>query len=467
MTGLRITACLGLIVWTTLTSSAQSAPSSAPSTSATSAREAPQGPAAPDTPAYSTAPAQDGSTGDGMIAPDTRPLSGAQPFTLGISGQKQMVISLQASQLWDSNPSVASNAGANFEGVTSGGGSLSLQRQLQNSQTQLSYSGDVLHYSTSQPSISTFQNLNFSQNFKFGRWGLGMADTFTYVPNSLLGGGYMLPIPDLNSTVIKSNFVPDQSILNPYGAQYTNTVMGQLEYGLSRRAAWSASGTYGLVKFRDFGLYDFNQVSGTTGYNYSVTAKDTIAVTYLYSLYRYQNFNSEFHSQAVQFSYGRKITGRMAFQAAGGPQFVSSGGLTAAANRIAYSGNASFSYQRARTSFALGYSTGTTAGAGVLFGAMTSTAQFTASRSLTKTFSGEGVFGYSRSSDLSNTALVYQSLFAGANVHRTLGRYAGLSFSYNYQRQISDNCTGLVCGDVNRNIAGVSFNWSFRPIRLE
>ena len=89
MTGLRITACLGLIVWTTLTSSAQSAPSSAPSTSATSAREAPQGPAAPDTPAYSTAPAQDGSTGDGMIAPDTRPLSGAQPFTLGISGQKR------------------------------------------------------------------------------------------------------------------------------------------------------------------------------------------------------------------------------------------------------------------------------------------------------------------------------------------------------------------------------------------
>jgi hypothetical protein len=102
-----------------------------------------------------------------------------------------------------------------------------------------------------------------------------------------------------------------------------------------------------------------------------------------------------------------------------------------------------------------------------LFGATTSTAQFTASRSLTKTFSGEGVFGYSRSNDLSNTSLVYQSLFAGANVHRNLGRYAGLSFRYNYQRQISDNCVGLVCGDVNRNIAGVSFDWSFRPIRLE
>ena len=138
MRGLRITVCLGLILWTTLPSSAQSAPSSAPGTSASSPNVSPQAPSAPDTPVNATTPTQDGSTADGMIAPDTRPLSGAQPFTLGISGQKQMTISLHASQLWDSNPSVASNVGANFEGVTSGGGSLSLERQLQNSQTAVS-----------------------------------------------------------------------------------------------------------------------------------------------------------------------------------------------------------------------------------------------------------------------------------------------------------------------------------------
>ena len=467
MTGLRITVCLGLILWTTLPSSAQSAPSSAPGTTASSPSVSPQAPSAPDTPVYATTPTQEGSTADGMIAPDTRPLSGAQPFTLGVSGQKQMVISLHASQLWDSNPSVASNVGANFEGVTSGGGSLSLQRQLQNSQTQLSYTGSVLHYSTIQPSVSTFQNLNFAQNFKLGRWNLAMADAFTYVPNSLLGGGFTLPIPDASAAVIKSNYVPDESILNPYGAQYTNTVMGQIGYGLTNRSTWTASGVYGLVRFQDLGLYDFDQTTGTTGYNYSVNAKDSIAISYSYSKYRYQNFNSEFHSQTVQFSYGRKITGRMSFQAGGGPQFVNSGGLTAAANKIAYSGNAALSYQRVRTSLSIGYFTGTSAGAGVLLGATTSSAQGSVSRSLTRAWSAVGIFGYSRSNDLTNTSEIYQSVFAGASGHRGIGRYAGLNLTYNYQRQISDNCTGLACGDLNRQIVGVAFDWSFRPIRLE
>lgn len=464
---LGLTICFGVVIAATASGLAQNSPSGTAGSGSNTEVSDPQASAAPDSPMYSTPGPQDSGTPDGTVAPDTRPLSGAQPFTLGISGQKQATISLHASQLWDSNPSISSGSGSGFASLTSGGGSFSLQRQLQNSQTALSYTGSVLHYSTSNPSISTFQNLNFSQNFKFGRWNLGLADTFNYVPNSLLGGGYILPVPDTASDVIKPQYVPNQSILNPYGAQYANTVMGQVEYGLSNRATWTASGIYGLVKFQDFGLYDLDQITGTTGYNYSLSAKNSIGITYLYSLYRYENFNSEFHSQAVQFSYGRKITGRMSFQAGGGPQFVASGGLTAAANRTAYSGNASLNYQLPRTSFSVGYFTGTTAGGGALFGAMTSTAQTSVSRALTRAWSAVGTSGYSRSNDLTNTSEIYQSIFAGGSVHRGVGRYAGMNFIYNYQRQISNDCTGLACRDLNRQIVGVSFDWSFRPIRLE
>ncbi|HLH07347.1 MAG TPA: hypothetical protein VKW78_08920 [Terriglobales bacterium] len=430
----------------------------------------PESPAKPDAPLYSTAanPNVTGADATATIAADTRPLTGAQPFSLGISGHKQMSVSLFASEGWDSNPGVIAGTGTAFESLTIAGGSLALQRQLQTSQTALAYSGSVVHYSTSQPAFSTSQNLSFSQNFQIGRWNLTGADAFTYTPNSLMGGGFLLPIPEqVPDAVIKPQYAPNQSILNPYGAQYGNTVMGQVAYDLSRRSTWTASAIYGIERFQDFSLYDYNEITGTSGYNYGLTSKDSIGISYNYSLFRYDNFNSQFHSQGLQLSYGRKIGGRMSFQASGGPQFINSGGLTKAANQITYNGSASLDYQRARTSVSISYFTGTTAGAGVLYGATTSTAQVSVSRPLGTTWSATGIFGYSRNSDLTNTSQIYQGLFVGANVHRSLGRYAGLTLNYNYQRQVSDNCVGLACGDLNRQIAGVAFNWSFRPIPLE
>lgn len=461
---MKMTAYILVLLSVSATALAQGGPANSAGTGSQAPVQPTDTPVKPDAPLYST-PNQNVSPE--TVQPDQRPLSGAQPFSLGISGRKEMRISLTGSQSWDSNPSVTSGTGNGFASVTTAGGYVSIDREVTGSQTTLSYSGNMVHYTNTQPSFSTLQSLNASQNFQLGRWSLTGADTFTYVPNSLLGGSSFLPMPTGDTAVIKPQYLADQSILTPYGAQYSNSVLGQLGYGLSRRTSLTASGTYGFSKFVDFSLYDFNQASGTAGYNYSLSAKDTVAVSYTYSLYRYENFNSEFHTQSVQLSYGRRVAGRLSFQAGGGPQFITSGGLTAAENNISYSGNAGLTYQRNRDSLSISYFTGATAGAGVLYGANTSSVQFSFSREFSRNWSGSTTVGYTRNSDLTNSSRLYQGVFFSGNLHWAFQRSAGIGFNYNYQHQLSDNCVGLACGDVNRNIAGISFDWSFRPINLE
>ena len=52
-------------------------------------------------------------------------------------------------------------------------------------------------------------------------------------------------------------------------------------------------------------------------------AEGYAGLVYTYNRYGYNNYDQSINSQSVQLSYGRRVTGRLAFQAAAGPQFAS------------------------------------------------------------------------------------------------------------------------------------------------
>ena len=201
---------------------------------------------------------------------------------------------------------------------------------------------------------------------KVGRWTLTAADTLNYSPNSPFGGyGYSLaPASNASTTssIINPQYVPNQTILTPYASSYLNTALGQVEYGLTRRSSWTATGSYGIMRFPDSGLYDTNQLVASTGYNHSLTARDSIYATYNYSQFHYTAYDSSFTSQNAQFGYSRKVTGRMSFQVSGGPEFINATSIGASQKKVQFSGSANVGYSRARTNFGLTYFAGVTGG---------------------------------------------------------------------------------------------------------
>ena len=277
-------------------------------------------------------------------ASDSLPPSGAQPLGLGMGGRKELNISLNASQSWDSSPPVAVQSLNSWEPAISFGGALRLNFDVAKAQTFLSYNGNGIAYPNGNPVFTTYQNFGFSQNVKMGRWTLTAADTLNYSPDSTFGGYGNTLTPagttSINSSVVNPQYVPNQTILTPYASSYFNTVLGQIEYGLSRRSSWTATGSYGLLRYPDSSLNNTNQLVASTGYNRSLTARDSIFATYSYSEFQFTTYSTSFTSQNVQIGYSRTVSGRLSFQASGGPEFTNATSIGAAQKQVQFAGAA-------------------------------------------------------------------------------------------------------------------------------
>jgi hypothetical protein len=399
------------------------------------------------------------------------PGSGALTPGLGIGGRKQLDISLQFNQSWDSNAAVVSGSNTGgWEPASAFGGSLQLTRETRTNRTLLNYTGNGIAYYDRNPVWTAYQNLGFSQSFKVGRWSFIAADNFNYSPNSPFGGfGFALndTINSDPSASLKPQYVPNQSILTPTTTSYFNSVLGQVEYGISRRSSWTLSGSYGILRYPDSSLFNTNQITASTGYNRSLTARDGVSLTYTYNQFKYTGIDSDFMTQNVQFGYSHILGGRMSLQAAGGVEFIDSNNLGESMKRVQFSGNGSLNYQRGRTNVGLSYFAGSTGGSGVLTGANTQSVQGQVGHEFGRKWNTSLSVGYSHSSGLFQDQS-YDTLYASPGLRRALTRNLGMTFNYTYQRQLSDSsCIASVCGDVNRSLLTFGFDYRFRPISLE
>ena len=180
-----------------------------------------------------------------------------------------------------------------------------------------------------------------------GTGGPGLADQFS----SMLGAS-------LNS--FSQAFLPSETINTGAAMRYRNSILGQAEYSISRRSAITFSGSYGLLDFTTHGYFSSTMVNAQAGYDYLLDPSNSIAILASYGKINYTGTGTATIGNGVSttdylgaLAYGRKITGRLAFQIAAGPQenyFAGPGGV-GNFHVLFASVNSSLSYQRRRTGF--------------------------------------------------------------------------------------------------------------------
>src|SRR5262249_40286741 len=148
------------------------------------------------------------------------------------------------------------------------------------------------------------------------------------------------------------------------------------------------------------GSVESNDIIFNAGYNYTITRKDTLGLSYQFSAYHYLDQPQAIGDHSIQFSYGRKVTGRLGLRLFGGVEIttfrIAVGGDT---GRTAGTASADLSYALHRFNIDFNYIHGVTGGSGVFLGATTDQFQLNAGRQLTQRWSGNIRFGvaYNRS----------------------------------------------------------------------
>jgi len=423
-----------------------------------------------------------------QLAPDTRALSGAQYLSLGIPTTRsywQPHFDVFATA--DSNALETANS-AGWGAWTSVSGGVDVHRTSGSNDMTLSYTSGGMFANYPGMSNSIVQEMSFADKFAFHRSSLSFLDSLNYLPESSLGfGGLGGSVPPAGSSSgLGPAFSAAQSLLTGYGQNLGNSFATELDTFLTARTSLTFVGGYSLLHYFDSDLLDYNDFSFRGGYNYQMTRKDMVALLYTFSGISYSNFNQSIDSHTVQASYARRVTGRLAFQVAAGPQVVisrmpisGSGGSAISGSgtgmnttQVFWSLNTAVQWQPNRILLGLTYNHGVGGGSGVLAGSLSDVVTGSVTRQVSRTFSNGLTAGYSRNQGVAiisttPSTQTYDYWFAGASLTHPMGRTLGLTFSYQLQYQTSNStfCIGPTCGtNVIRHLISVGVGWHERPL---
>jgi hypothetical protein len=321
------------------------------------------------------------------------------------------------------------------------------------------------------------------------RWTLSFIDQLNYLPGSAFGfgGADGIGLGEGGSTGLGSTFgLPGQTALTGLGQSIANAFTTEADVNLTGRTSLTFVGGYTVLDYPDSTLLNSTGANFRAGYNYLLTRKDTVAVFYTYSGIRYSNFNQSIDVHTIQGSFARRLTGKLAFQVAAGPQFAifripipsssgSSGSETTSANsssQVYWSLNMNLDYQLRRTDFNLSYNHGVNDGSGLLGGSVGDIVAGSVTRQMSRTFSSGVTAGYSRNRGVAigtttPTSQTYNYSFVGASFTHPVGRALGLTFSYQLQYQDSNTsfCLGPTCGtSVIRHVISFGIGWHEKPL---
>jgi hypothetical protein len=428
------------------------------------------------------------------LAPDTRPLTGAQDLSLGapLTQHSYWQPHFDFSTTADSNGLSATN-NTGWTTFSSFYGGVDLHRISGNSNLMLSYlGGGVISNSGAAPN-GIVQGLNFSDRFAFRHWALTVFDQLSYLPEASFGfwglGGASLPGTGIGG--LGSGFIPGQSILTAVGQSLSNSTVTEVDAYLTPRSSLTFVGGYSLLHYFDNNLLNSGDATFQAGYNRQLTRQDTLGLLYRFSAIRYSNFGQSINDNVVQVSYARRVTGKLAFQIGAGPEvtmfktpITTNGASTGApgggaslggpTTTVSWSLNASLTYQLNRTGLGLSYSHGVTGGSGVLAGATADTVTGSASRQLSRRVSAYWNLGFARNNGLAFTAVkatsanqTYSYWFTGAGLNRPWGRALNVNLSYHLEYQDSNNsfCIGPTCGtSLVVHMITFGLGWHRQPI---
>ena len=443
---------------------------------------------APPIPAYHSPLGSDSGNGQEaqpqQYTPDTNALTGAQDLSVGNleSSRSYWQPHVDLTATLDSNG--LESTGTSWSTWSSVYGGIDLHRISGRSNLTLDYLAGGTISNNGSSSNGVVQGLNFVDKFAFRHETISIFDQLSYLPETALGFGGLggggfggISLPGAGGVGLLPGLTPDQTILTTQGGQIlSNSILLESDTYLSPRSSFTLLGGYSLLHYFSSNLLDYGDVNAKFGYNYQVSRADTIGFSYMYSGIRYSNFPQSIDSHVAQVSYGRRVTGRLAFQISGGPELTifstpisTSTGAAPSSQQLYWNLNTSLQYQLHRTGLAASYFHGVSGGSGVLPGATSDTVSGTATRQLTRIVGSSFNFGFSRNSALNVAALnnqAYNYWFGGASLTRPWGRNFNVSLSYQLQYQDSNSsfCIGTSCStNLIRHLISVTFDWHTRP----
>jgi hypothetical protein len=408
--------------------------------------------------------------------PDTHPVTGLLRLTFGSFDTERSFVapSFQFSQTADSNPFLVSGQSETVA-VTNLSANARVQQIWRQSQFSLNYIGGGSIYAGQSDLNSMFQAAQIQQSFQFRRWSLTLADDVTYTPESvfgypgLSGGGTSNLVPGT---------APNQTILTKtnQSQQIGNTAVGQLNYKLNGRSSLTISGNFAILRFPGSDLLDSDQERIQVGYNHDLNPRDSLGISYGLNLIRYPGTATpqNLDSHNIQFAYGRKITGRLALQASGGPQINQlDEPILGSVTLVTWTARSSLIYRFRKSEMQLGYSHDVGGGAGILGVTKTDQVEGTVTARLTRTLTGSFTGGYAHNTNLQEFVgplnSVFNTEFVSARLDRPLGHEATTFFNYTFQHQSSNvlACGLGLCGtDLSRHMGSVGFAWHMRPLLI-
>jgi len=426
-----------------------------------------------------------------QVTPDTNTLAGAAPITLG-SLQHSVNTFDPAITLSQVGQDVPIPSGKSVvTGVSVASASLNFNRSWSEYHFTTLYNGGETFnlgynrapafFGSTSPSYQ-FHNLTISQEADWARWHVLLRDDFTASPGaSFTGQGMGGPglAAQFSSTLGNSltsfaqAFEPTENINTGSVMRYRNSILGQAEYSFSRRSAVTFAASYGLLRFQGTGFVDSTMLDAQVGYDYLLDPSNSIAFLGSYGKINFTGTGKYTTDYVGALAYGRKITGRLAFQIAVGPQEIQSvvgGGGNF--NLLGVSVNSALTYQRRRNGITLSFVRGLNGGSGVIQGATSNTVSFADHYQLTRRWSTTVNGGYALNNSLvaaGATSTRFDNWFVGADLGRQVGQHAAVNFNYGATRQNNPStCTVAQCGGNGlQQSVGVSINWHLRPIGYE
>jgi hypothetical protein len=424
--------------------------------------------------------AQDSQT----LTPDTRSLTGVQDLSLGTlpvtHSYWQPHVSIIATV--DSNPQYSTQS-TDWSTWTSLVGGVDIHHVSGVSDLFVSYTGGGMFSNGGQAENGIIQQVGLRDKFTFRRSSFSVFEQLGYLPESSFGfagtAGSGIPGTGTGGVGVGTGFTPGQSILTPRGQNLSSSTAVEFDISLTPRTSLTFVGNYALLHYFENNLANYGDAGFQAGYNYQLTRKDTIAVSYLFSAFRYNNVNQSINSNTIQGSYGRRVTGRLAFQVAAGPQFVSSSSAitgtaiptSGSTSAVYWTLNTSLQYQLRRAALTASYNHGVTGGSGLLAGAETDIFTGSINSQVLRTLSAGWNAGYARNKGFDvGTTSAEQSFgywFTGANLAHPLGRSLDVFMNYQlqYQNTNTAGCVGTGCEtSVIRNQISFGVNLHKQPI---
>ena len=393
-------------------------------------------------------------------------------MSLGIPERARNVLnaSIRADERADSNPG-GTGTGYSWQADTDVYGDVTLNRSWKRDSFAAEYDGGGTFYGETDP--ETFQFLKLAQVFAWDRWTVTLTDEATYSPESPFGFAGPLTF---STVFVGTNIVliPNQTILTGEDSRISNTSIGEVDYAINQRSSLTGAASYGVLDFFSGGV-NSNQINGSLGYNYKLTPHSKVALAYAYGEIRFpfagDVSKTELQTPSVSYAYQR--TARLSFQVSAGAELTRSlsPGLPTLSNVFPYA-QGLISYGWRRTSLSLLASHSILSGGGLYPATNTTLAQLGVSRMLSRKWDATLMGGFAHNSPLQTyefgliPAQNSNSTYVGFDVHRSIGRYAGLYFMYDFQRQtVNTFCTGALCAEnFLRHSFGVGFDWRFRPV---